>query len=172
MISPKTVTLIDSAGLWADASLGLKLACMPMLQRVGLKQTRRGARWVLRHVLTHRRLPVEHEAALAEYIFASAARSDIRTLARAYALFGGWRGQREVLTEQELRAIGARTLIIWGERDRFLPAPSARFTAALAAGARLRIIPSAGHSPNWEAPDEVLEAVFDFVRSTRGETEA
>lgn len=163
MVDARSMVLIDSAGLWPEASVGLKLACVPFVQRLGLKQTRRGARWALRHVLITRRLPPDHEAALAEYIFASAARGDTRSLARAYALFGSMRGQAEVLSEAEMRALAPRLSIIWGEKDRFLPAPRARRAAALAAGAQLRIIPGVGHSPNWEAPDEVLEMILEFL---------
>jgi pimeloyl-ACP methyl ester carboxylesterase len=169
MLNARSIVLIDSAGLWPEASVGLKLACLPFVQRLGLKQTRRGARWALRHVLTTRRLPPDHETALAEYIFASAARGDTRTLARAYALFGSMRGQAEVLNETELRVVAPRLSIIWGEKDRFLPAPRARRAAVLAAGAQLRIIPGVGHSPNWEAPDEVLEIVLEFLSRHRDE---
>ena len=158
----KKMVLIDPAGFWRDASFALRLACMPGFQRLGLKQTRRGARWALRHILTTRRLPPEHEVALADYISASAARTNLRLLARGYSLFGGYRGQSEVITSTDLEAWRERTLIVWGERDRFLPARERRRAAALAAGAQLRIIPGVGHSPNWEAPDEVLKLMLDF----------
>jgi pimeloyl-ACP methyl ester carboxylesterase len=167
MVEARSVVLIDSAGLWPEASVGLKLACIPFVQRLGLKQTRRGARWALRHVLITRRLLPDHEAALAEYIFASAARGDPRSMARGYALFGSIRGQSEVLSEAEMRALAPRLSIIWGEKDRFLPAPRARRAAVLAAGVQLRIIPGVGHSPNWEAPDEVLEMILEFLSRHR-----
>lgn len=169
LVDARSLVLIDAAGLWPEASVGLKLACMPFFQRLGLKQTRRGARWALRHVLTTRRLPPDHEAALAEYIFASAAGGDARSLARAYSLFGGMRGQAEVISGAEVRALAPRLSVIWGEKDRFLPAPRARCAAILAAGAQLRIIPGVGHSPNWEAPDDVLELILEFVSSHRCE---
>lgn len=159
----RSLVLINAAGLWPEASLQLKTACLPMFQRLALKQTRFGARWTLRNILVHRRLLPEHESALAEYLYISAARSDIKKLGRAYAVFCGWRGQKEVLSETELRALSPRTLILWGEEDRFLPAPRARVAAALAAGAQLRMIPGVGHSPNWEAPDEVLNLLLEFL---------
>lgn len=169
--NPHHVILIDAAGLWPDASLHLKVACMPLFQRFALKQTRAGARWTLRHVLTARRLGRDHEEALIEYIHASARRTDVKNLARGYRSFGGWRGQSEVLTAEEVKAIARRTLVIWGENDRFLPAPQARRAAALAAGVQLRIIPDVGHSPNWEAPDRVLELILSFVDGKRDEEE-
>lgn len=164
LTQPRDLVLINAAGLWPEASLQLKTACMPLFQRLALKQTRAGARWTLRNVLVQRSLPREHEAALAEYLYASAARTDSKQLGRAYAAFGGWRGQAEVVADEELRDFAARTLIIWGEEDRFLPAPAARVERVLATGARLRIIPGVGHSPNWEAPDEVLSLLHEFLK--------
>lgn len=167
----RTLTLINAAGLWRKASLQLKTACMPLFQRLALKQTERGARWALEHIMIHRRLDEAHEAALADYLYTTAARTDMRNLGKAYALFGGWRGQTEVLSAAELSALAPRTLVLWGERDRFLPARRRERAAALAAGVSLRIIPGVGHSPNWEAPGEVLEAMMNFWDGTRDEQE-
>ncbi|MGQ0813941.1 MAG: alpha/beta fold hydrolase [Gemmatimonadota bacterium] len=160
--NPRSLVLIDAAGLWREASFQLKTACMPIFQWLALKQTRAGARIALERILIRKRLPQEHEQALVDYIYASAARTDIRKLGRAYALFGGWRGQSEVLNAVELKALADRTLIIWGEQDRFLPAPRSQLEQALAAGVQVHMIPGVGHSPNWEAPDEVLMAMKVF----------
>jgi pimeloyl-ACP methyl ester carboxylesterase len=121
--------------------------------------------------MIRRRLPKEHEDALIDYIHTTAARTDMKVLGRAYAAFGGWRGQAEVVTAEELSALADRTLVIWGEKDRFLPAPRVRCAAALAAGVQLRMIPGVGHSPNWEAPDEVLEMMSSFWDGKRDEQE-
>lgn len=162
LTNPQSLVLIDSAGLWPDASFKVKVACNPLFQRLALKQSRGGARWALHHVMIHKRLPPEHEDALIDYIYTTAARTDIRVMGRAYAAFGGWRGQAEVLGTDEFAALAPRTLIIWGKEDRFLPASKLRCNAALAAGVQLRIIPGVGHSPNWEAPDEVLSMMTSF----------
>jgi pimeloyl-ACP methyl ester carboxylesterase len=162
-IPVSSVTLIDAAGMWPEASLGLRLVCNRLLQRIPLKQSRRGVQWLFRNVLISTRLEPEHEAALVEYIYTSAVRTDQRLMAQAYALFAGLRGQTEVLAAGELQALAARVLVLWGEQDRFLPAPVARRAAALAAGVQLRIIPGAGHSPNWEAPDAVLKEILSFL---------
>ena len=161
-LPPRTLTLIDAAGMWRDAALGLRLVCNPVMQRIPLKQTRRGVAWLFRNVLVRKRLPAEHEAALIEYIYASSVRTDQKRMARAYSLFAGFNGQREIFCLADL-ARRMRTLIILGEQDHFLPAPEHHRADALAAGARLRIIPDSGHSPNWEAPDAVLEEILNFL---------
>lgn len=162
LTNPRSVVLIDSAGLWRKASMRVGIACTPLFQRLALKQTRAGARWALHHVMIRRRLPADHEEALIDYIHATAARADMKVMGRAYAAFGGWRGQSEVITAGELAEIAPRALILWGSEDRFLRAPPAGIRAALAAGAQVHIISGVGHSPNWEAPDEVLRAMEVF----------
>ncbi len=164
-IAPRCLILIDPAGLWPDASLGLRLVCNRLMQSIPLKQSRRGVKWLFRHVLVARRPAPADEAALIDYIYWSSLRADRRAMARAYTLFAGLRGQMEVLSPDELRALARHTLILWGEQDRFLPAPEARRAAALAAGAQLRIIPGAGHSPTWEAPAPVLQEISTFLNS-------
>ena len=164
-IAPRRLILIDPAGLWPDASLGLRLVCNRLMQSIPLKQSRRGVKWLFRNVLVARRPAPADEAALIDYIYWSSLRADRRAMARAYTLFAGLRGQTEVLSPDELRALARHTLILWGEQDRFLPAPEARRAAALAAGAQLRIIPGAGHSPTWEAPAPVLHEISTFLNS-------
>jgi pimeloyl-ACP methyl ester carboxylesterase len=103
-------------------------------------------------------------SALLEYIWQSAAASDHNRLGRAFRMFSSMTGQREVLTDDELRAFSPRLLILWGEHDRFLPVAHAQRAAALVPRAECRIIPRAGHSPNWEAPQVVAESLSAFFR--------
>jgi pimeloyl-ACP methyl ester carboxylesterase len=63
--------------------------------------------------------------------------------------------------------IGAPTLVVWGAGDRMLPASEAGRVAAKIAGARLVILPDAGHLPQRERPDVFAAAVADFVESLR-----
>lgn len=162
-LAPASLVLIDAAGLWPDAMLGLRLTCNRIMQRIPLKQTRSGTRWLLRNVLIAGQLATEDEEALADYLYWSNVRTDPKALARAYTLFAGMRGQAEVLSDRELQDLAPRTLILWGEKDRFLPLTSIRRAAALAAGVQLHIIPAVGHSPNWEAPEIVLREVARFL---------
>ncbi len=55
------------------------------------------------------------------------------------------------------------TLIVWGERDRLLPAGEAARLASRIAGAELTIIPDAGHLPQRERPDAFVSAVARFL---------
>jgi pimeloyl-ACP methyl ester carboxylesterase len=59
-------------------------------------------------------------------------------------------------------AIDTPTLVIPGELDP-LPVTEAIRLAALIPGARLEVIPGAGHMPFWEAPDHFFELVIAFL---------
>src|SRR5690606_8268421 len=115
------LVLLDAAGLGRDLPVLVKLTCVPLLGPALLRPSRAGTRWLLDRVLTSRRLPREHAAALADYLFWSARTGDVRVLVRAMAEFCDFGGQREVLSDDELAALRPPTLILWGAEDRFLP---------------------------------------------------
>ena len=55
------------------------------------------------------------------------------------------------------------TLVVWGEKDKMLPSKGAPRLAAKIAGARLAMLPDAGHLPQRERPTEFGAAVSGFV---------
>jgi pimeloyl-ACP methyl ester carboxylesterase len=77
-----------------------------------------------------------------------------------------WRATREVLTpgsENHLSRIAAPTLLVWGAHDGVVPLAVGHRLAALLPDAELVILPSAGHSPMWDRPDEFNRLVTDFL---------
>lgn len=157
------LALIDSAGLGAELPALVRVAAVRLLGRFVLRPSTRGTAWLLRRLLTSGRpLDPDVEPALLEYLLRSAEAADRVTLERAYRLFCGPRGQREVLSDAELGALAHPTLVIWGRRDAFFPPSHAERAAARIPGATVRWIADAGHSPNWEAPDDVARALEGF----------
>lgn len=75
-------------------------------------------------------------------------------------------GQREVLLE-ELPALTAPTLIVWGTRDRVFPRRQAEDAAARLKDERLAFIPGCGHLPHVERPDRFAEVIGRFLDETR-----
>lgn len=63
-----------------------------------------------------------------------------------------------------LHRVRARTLVVRGERDGFMPAAHAERYASLVPGARLETIPGCGHLPSLEAPG----ALAGLVRAHLG----
>jgi pimeloyl-ACP methyl ester carboxylesterase len=64
-----------------------------------------------------------------------------------------------------LSQVTAPTLVVWGEHDVVTPLPLGRAIAASVSGARLVVVPDAGHSPMWEQPEAFNTAVLDFLVS-------
>ena len=68
--------------------------------------------------------------------------------------------------EASLRAISIPTLILAGELDAPVLAPS-RFLATTIASARLKILEGTGHSINLEEPEILSFAVLDFLQTLK-----
>lgn len=157
------LALIDSAGLGPELPALVRLAALPFLGPFLLRPSRRGTLWLLRRVQTAGRpLDPVVEPALLEYLYRSAQAGDPALLSRAFRLFIGPRGQREVLGDDELAALRAPTLVVWGRRDAFFPPRHAERAVARIDNASLHWVQDAGHSPNWEAPGDVAGALVDF----------
>lgn len=60
------------------------------------------------------------------------------------------------------------TLIIWGDRDPFIPHRHGSTTHAAIPGSRLEIFPGAGHYPHCDDPARFVSVVRDFIESTAG----
>jgi pimeloyl-ACP methyl ester carboxylesterase len=61
------------------------------------------------------------------------------------------------------------SLVIWGERDHVLPSSIADRLLGDLRGARLELLPTAGHLPHEEEPDRVNELIATFVVSPAGD---
>lgn len=65
---------------------------------------------------------------------------------------------------RRLARIIAPTLILSGEHDKILPASYAgKFARGISAESRVQTIAGAGHLADWDAPQAVAAAVFDFL---------
>jgi pimeloyl-ACP methyl ester carboxylesterase len=69
---------------------------------------------------------------------------------------------------RELASILAPTLLLWGERDVLVPAAGARELEGLIGGARLRLIPGAGHVPMLDRPEAVIRELRGFLAPEPG----
>ncbi len=72
-------------------------------------------------------------------------------------------GQREVLGDR-LHRLQVPTLVLWGARDRVLPAYQARRAGARLPRGRLEIIPECGHLPHIECPGDFMGVVGRFLK--------
>jgi pimeloyl-ACP methyl ester carboxylesterase len=73
---------------------------------------------------------------------------------------------RGALVVESLPRVEARTLVVWGAEDRWIPpAHAERFVAAIR-GARRVVISGCGHVPQEEAPEEVARLLLEFLKAS------
>jgi pimeloyl-ACP methyl ester carboxylesterase len=63
-------------------------------------------------------------------------------------------------------AAGIPTLLLWGARDRIIPAEHGQLAHASLPSSRLVVLPHAGHFPHLDDPAQVAAAVAAFLAST------
>lgn len=73
------------------------------------------------------------------------------------------RGQRVSAADKLSLAAGLPILIVWGDRDPFIPVAHAHAAHAAAPHSRLEIIEGAGHFPHRDDPHRVSSAILAFL---------
>ncbi|MBL8968722.1 MAG: alpha/beta fold hydrolase [Spirochaetaceae bacterium] len=102
------------------------------------------------------RAPEEILAFAAASLATRAGREGVKTIA------GGIIAREPDL--DDLAAVEAPVLLVWGKEDRVLPYQHwTKFIAALPAGALLRSLEDCGHAPHLEKPAETAEIMLDFL---------
>jgi pimeloyl-ACP methyl ester carboxylesterase len=73
------------------------------------------------------------------------------------------RGSQAARFREQLSAVRAPTLVIWGREDRWIPVAHADLFAAAIPGARMVVIDGCGHVPQEERPRDVLRLLEEFL---------
>ena len=69
-----------------------------------------------------------------------------------------------LLTPEDLRSLKAPVLLMWGDKERLIPADQhAYFRTHLPKSTRIVIVPNMGHSDMAMAPRRVMEPIIDFA---------
>ena len=164
------LVLVGSGGLGREVSVILRALTFP------------GVEYVLPFVSTARvrdlgnrlgaslqRLGVRAAPAVEEMwrSFTSLAEADtrqafFRTL-RAVVDLGG---QAVTATDRLYLASQVPTLIVWGDRDPFIPVSHAVAAHEVMPGSRLEVFEGVGHFPHCEAPERFVDVLVDFLGST------
>ena len=69
----------------------------------------------------------------------------------------------ELYFDEELRAIAAPVLLLWGDADTVFPVALAERALTRLPNARLQLLPRAGHAPQLEAPGDFVAAIREFA---------
>lgn len=75
-------------------------------------------------------------------------------------------GQRVSAHDRLYLAAAVPTLVVWGDRDRIIPVAHAHRAAEAIPGARLEILPGAGHFLPWQDSAWFLSVLEDFLATT------
>jgi pimeloyl-ACP methyl ester carboxylesterase len=71
-----------------------------------------------------------------------------------------------------LPQIKAPTLVIHGETDRLIPVANGRMIAERIPGAKLLVIPGAGHIFETDQPGVANQAILEYLAAQRGQAQA
>ena len=76
-------------------------------------------------------------------------------------------GLVEAVPASETATITAPTLILWGDRDGFLPRGDQEALAAAIPGSRLVVYEDTGHAVHWEQPERVAADIVGLAAQVR-----
>jgi pimeloyl-ACP methyl ester carboxylesterase len=92
--------------------------------------------------------------------------SDLAAIVRgceAFALYGWKPYMHNPRLRRWLHRIDRPTLLLWGVEDRIVTPAYGEGWAREISGARLELIPDAGHFPHWEQPEAFVQCLAAFV---------
>lgn len=75
-------------------------------------------------------------------------------------------GQRVSARDRLYLTAGMPTLIVWGDRDPFIPVAHAHAAHEAMPGSRLEIFDGSGHYPHCDAPERFAALIAEFIGST------
>ncbi|RKN21327.1 alpha/beta fold hydrolase [Micromonospora musae] len=158
-----SLALVGSAGFGREVSLALRLLTLRPLGRAMLVPSRAAARrteLALFHdpaFATAERITYALEAARLPYT----ARVLLAT-ARSLGQYQGVRQQWRQDLLARMAELDVPTLVVWGERDRVLPAAHIEAARAALPKARTHLFPDCGHLPQIERAEEFHRLLLDF----------
>ncbi len=164
-----SLVLVNSAGFGREVTPLLRVLAMPVVGRMAtLRTTRASARIIERAIFADRSLAnrqrIDHAVAIGRQSSSGAVmREMVCELATG-------RGVKPQLCA-ELAAAAAQhpcpTLVIWGDRDRILPAHHLDNVRLVLPHAQTHLLTGIGHMPQIECPDEFAALVLDFFSRSR-----
>jgi pimeloyl-ACP methyl ester carboxylesterase len=164
------LVLVSSGGLGREVTPLLRLLSLPGAEwivpiacRPGvLGAGERFAAWVRRLGFEPSASTTEMWRGFAALGSAESRRAFFRTL-RAVVDFGG---QSVSAQDRLYLASELPVLIVWGDRDPFIPVDHGVAAHEALPGSRLVVFEGVGHFPHCEAPERFVAALVDFIRTT------
>ena len=162
------LVLIDSAGFGRDLPWGFRITSLPLIGHVlALPHRKLHARFFATNEVVYP--DNEHNDTYLEYAY-HVTKNDGHSESIRHNMqeFAGLRGQRNLMTDEELRAVKAETLVIWGREDRFFPLSHARRAVSLIGNSRLEVLDECGHVALLDQPERVTSLISGFLGQSSG----
>lgn len=163
-----SLVLVNSAGFGVEVALPLRLLAVPVIGRLATRRpTRAGTRMSERLPFADPALAtrerVDHALAIARQPDPTTVLLEtMRELTTVRGAKPGWRAELTTAVARHPRP----TLIIWGDRDRVLPARHLESARRLLPHAETHLLAGIGHMPQIECPDEFAARVLTFLART------
>ncbi|TQK28357.1 SDR family NAD(P)-dependent oxidoreductase [Arthrobacter sp. SLBN-53] len=160
-----SLTLVNSAGFGAEVTALLRMLSLPGIGRyLATRSTPAGARLMERQLFADPSLATRERIDHALSIAAQPGTGEF--LLEMANHLGTMRGVRPQWRTQLLATVAAHprpTLLIWGDRDRILPAAHLAAARRQFPDAQVHLFTETGHMPQIERADEFADLVTAFV---------
>ena len=154
------LALVSSAGLGSDLPYIYRLARIPILKRLLAKPTRTMSDSFFNRMEAQMSDHSPERQAFMNYQFQVSQRNNRGNLIlQGITRFSDWRGQSDIVPDEDLASIHTKTLVIWGDHDRFFPLTHANRAATVIPNATLEVIPNCGHLTAVDAPEQLTQAM-------------
>ncbi len=167
VLAPQRVSalvLADPAGFGKEVTIALRILDVPIVGRRLARPSRQNALMETQGIFRDQSLVTEDRIALALRLAerpggTTVLRQTASSLGTFWGVKKGWR--RRLLAQ--LAPLGIPTLVVWGEKDRILPATGLDEVRRVLPHAETHLFAQTGHMPQIERPEEFAELTLDFV---------
>jgi len=160
-----SLALINSAGFGSEVTMLLRVLAMPVIGPLSARRTTRAAARVFeRACYADPSLATRERVDLAMAIGSKPHHGPVMLaiateLANARGVKAGWRRQLAAFAALHPRP----TMVMWGERDKVLPAHHIAEARRVFPHAESHLLPGIGHMPQVECPDEFAGRLRPFL---------
>ncbi|WP_234009289.1 alpha/beta fold hydrolase [Deinococcus sp. NW-56] len=160
----RALVLVGSAGFGQSVALTLRLVTVPRLGEVLLRPSPLSARRTVESLFHDPRHVTPERVRWAEHLGwqPGAARAFLRVARH----LGAWRGLHPEWRRTLAGGLAGRnlpTLIVWGDRDRIVPADHLEEARRIHPHAQVHLFPDTGHVPQIERAADFNRLVLDFL---------
>jgi cation diffusion facilitator CzcD-associated flavoprotein CzcO/pimeloyl-ACP methyl ester carboxylesterase len=163
------LVLVDSAGFGSEVALALRLLTVPLLGEALARPRLRTARAAVRAVFHDPAFATETRIARSYRLSQRPDHSrTMLDIARDLGTVRGIRSSWRTALVSKIAAPGRPVLLMWGARDRILPASQLAAARAALPQALVTVFADAGHMPQIEKVDEFASTVERFLDGVTG----